>query len=172
MKFISKAFIATIAFSCVFSWNIAEAKTQGRQEQKQKQNQRQQEVEETTSFEKPSFVDEKASDNDIIRAVNDRRRVNYVEGGSMTVTRVLPDDDDGRKHQKWMVRLSNGKTLQAVYNSDMCPEVPIKVGDVIAMGGMFLWTNSGPMLHWLHHDPRANRPDGYVYVNGNYYCKD
>lgn len=172
MKFMARAFVATIAFSCVFSWNIAEAKHQSKQEQRQREQQRNQSSQDSTSSAQALFVDEKASDSDIVRAVNDRRRVNYVEGGSMTVTKVLPDDEDGRKHQKWVVRLSNGNTMQAVYNSDMCPEVPVKVGDVIAMGGMFLWTNSGPMLHWLHHDPRGNRPDGYVYVNGKYYCKD
>jgi len=112
------------------------------------------------------------NDADIVRAVNDQRRVNFVEGGGMEVIRVLPDDNNGLKHQKWVVRLSNGKTMQAVYNSDMCPRVPVKVGDVVAMGGMFLWTNTGALLHWLHHDPRGNRPDGYVYLNGKYYCKD
>lgn len=168
MKLMIKTLVAGIAFSCVLSLNIAEAKHQNKQEQKQKD----QGAQEATSSAQASFVNEKASDNDIIRAVNDRRRVNYVEGGSMTVTKVLPDDDYGRKHQKWMVRLTNGEVMQAVYNSDMCPEVPVKVGDVIAMGGMFLWTSSGPMLHWLHHDPRGTRPDGYVYVNGKYYCKD
>ncbi|NUN05797.1 MAG: DUF3465 domain-containing protein [Bdellovibrio sp.] len=168
MKFMARALVASLVFSCVLSLNIAEAKHQNKQDQKQRDKISQ----EATSSQQASFVDEKASDNDIVRAVNDRRRVNYVEGGSLTVTKVLPNDEDGRKHQKWMVRLSNGNTMQAVYNSDMCPEVPVKVGDVIAMGGMFLWTNSGPMLHWLHHDPRGNRPDGYVYVNGKYYCKD
>lgn len=168
MKLMIKALVASIAFSCVLSLNIAEAKHQNKQEQKQKE----QAAQEAASSAQASFVNEKASDNDIIRAVNDRRRVNYVEGGSMTVTKVLPDDDYGRKHQKWMVRLTNGEVMQAVYNSDMCPEVPVRVGDVIAMGGMFLWTSSGPMLHWLHHDPRGTRPDGYVYVNGKYYCKD
>lgn len=118
-----------------------------------------------------SAVNESASDSDIIRAVNDQRRVDFVEGGSMVVTKILPDDNSGLKHQKWVVRLSNGKQMQAVYNLDMCPRVQIKVGDKIAMGGQFIWTGGGGLLHWLHHDPRGNRPDGYVYANGRYYCK-
>lgn len=119
-----------------------------------------------------SAVDETASDADIVRAVEDRRRVDFVEGGSMEVVKVLPDDRNGAAHQKWVVRLSNGKTMNAVYNSDMCPRVPVKVGDIVAMGGQFLWTNSGPLLHWLHGDPRSRRSDGYVYLKGTYYCKD
>lgn len=113
-----------------------------------------------------------ANDSDIIRAVNDQRRVNFVEGADMVVTKVLPDDNSGAKHQKWTVRLSNGKLLQAVYNLDMCPHVPLKVGDVVSMGGEFIWTGGGGLIHWLHHDPRGNRPDGYVFVNGEYYCKN
>ncbi len=108
----------------------------------------------------------------IVRAVDGRKRVDFVEGSGMVVTKLLPDDNVGLKHQKWVVRLSNGKEMQAVYNSDMCPRVPVKVGDVVAMGGMFLWTEVGPMIHWLHHDPKGSRPDGYVMINGTYYCKD
>lgn len=113
-----------------------------------------------------------ANDSDIVRAVNDQRRVDYVEGGGLVVTKILPDDNRGLKHQKWLVRLSNGITMQAVYNSDMCPRVPVKAGDVIGMGGQFIWTKSGALLHWLHGDPKKRRPDGFVYVNGKYFCKD
>ena len=118
------------------------------------------------------FVDTNAADTQIIQAVRNRRKVHFVEGGSMVVTRLLPDDNSGLRHQKWMVQLSSGESLQAVYNSDMCPHVPLEEGDVISMGGMFLWTNEGAMIHWLHHDPKGQRPDGYVKVNGKFYCKD
>lgn len=113
-----------------------------------------------------------APDAQIVSAVESHKRQNFVEGADMEVVQVLPDDTAGNQHQKWVVRLSNGKTMQAVYNSDMCPHVPVQVSDRVAMGGMFLWTNVGPMLHWLHHDPRGNRPDGYVMLNGVFYCKD
>ncbi|UYL09696.1 DUF3465 domain-containing protein [Bdellovibrio sp. SKB1291214] len=113
-----------------------------------------------------------APDAAIVRAMESHQRVNFVEGADMEVVQVLPDDTNGNQHQKWVVRLSNGKTMQAVYNSDMCPRVPVEIGDRVAMGGMFLWTNQGGLLHWLHHDPRGNRPDGYVMINGVYYCKD
>jgi hypothetical protein len=115
---------------------------------------------------------EPTNDSQIVRAVEAHKRVNFVEGANMEVVQVLPDDTNGLQHQKWVVRLSNGKLLNAVYNSDMCPRVPVQVGDVVAMGGMFIWTNQGGLIHWLHHDPRGNRPDGYVMINGTYYCKD
>lgn len=113
-----------------------------------------------------------ADDSDIVRAINDQRQVNFVEGGGLVVVKILPDDTNGLKHQKWVVRLSNGMAMQAVYNSDMCPRVPVKIGDVIAMGGQFIWTKGGALIHWLHHDPKGRRPDGFVLLNGTYYCKN
>lgn len=166
MNFAAKSALVLLAFTLVFSsFDTAEAKRRNSQEQVENRDQ-------NSNSGSSQAVDNSTNDSDIVRAVNDQRRVNFVEGGGMVVTKVLPDDNNGLKHQKWVVRLSNGKTMQAVYNSDMCPRVPVKVGDVVAMGGMFLWTNTGALLHWLHHDPRGNRPDGYVFVNGKYYCKD
>lgn len=120
----------------------------------------------------PASAGDTDDDEAIVKAVEARMRRNFVQGGQMVVTKILPDDNSGLKHQKWMVRLSNGQQMMAVYNSDMCERVPLKVGDVVAMGGQFIWTNDGGLLHWLHHDPRQNRPDGFVQLNGKFYCKD
>ncbi len=106
------------------------------------------------------------NDSDLVRAVNDRRNVNFVQAGNVVVSRILPDDNVGSPHQKWYVRLSNGKEVIAVYNSDMGRRVPMKVGTTMALGGEFKMTNIGPLIHWLHYDPRGNRPDGYVIVDG------
>lgn len=109
-------------------------------------------------------------DSEIVRAVVNRRRVDFVEGRGMVVIRTLADDTNGLRHQKWVVQLSNGSSMMAVYNLDMCERVALKVGDHVAMGGQFVWTNQGALLHWLHYDPRKTRPDGYVEVNGKVYC--
>jgi hypothetical protein len=111
-------------------------------------------------------------DADIVAAVTSRHSLNFVKGGGMVVVKLLPDDTNGLQHQKWIVRLSNGSTMQAVYNLDMCEYVQLKVGDVISMGGQFIWTKGGGLLHWLHFDPREKRPDGFVEVNGKVYCGD
>lgn len=156
-------FAIVLSFGGASFNQVAEARRQG-QGQDQRQDQSRQGI--------SQVIDEHSSDSDIIRAVNDQRRVDFVEGGSLVVSKVLPDDRSGLKHQKWVVRLSNGKEMEAVYNLDMCPRVPINVGDKIAMGGQFVWTNKGALLHWLHHDPRGNRPDGFVYAKGQFHCKE
>lgn len=111
-----------------------------------------------------------AQDTDLVVAVQNQRRVNFVVASGLLVVKVLRDDTDGREHQKWIVQLSNGKRVQAVYNSEMCPRVPVREGDFLDMAGEFIWTGQGGLLHWLHHDPRGTRPDGYVILDGTSYC--
>lgn len=108
-------------------------------------------------------------DRDLVRAVQDKRNVHFVEAGDLEVVKLLPDDTQGLPHQRWYVRLSNGAQVFCVYNLDMGGKIPLKVGDRIAIGGEFKMTNVGPLMHWLHDDPRDRRPDGYVDFNGQRY---
>lgn len=108
----------------------------------------------------------------IVKAINNRKTMQFVEGENMTVVKLLPDDRSGLKHQKFVVETSAGQKMTLIYNLDMCERVPAEVGDKVGAGGMFLWTQSGPILHWLHHDPRGNRQDGYIELDGKFYCKD
>ena len=112
-----------------------------------------------------------ADDSALVEAHSNKRRAHFIEAANMEVIQLLPDDKDGLEHQKWVVRLSDGQKITAIYNSDMCPRVPLRVGDLISMGGEYIWSKQvGGLLHWLHHDPRGHRPNGYVYLNGEYYC--
>jgi len=108
-------------------------------------------------------------DQALIDAIDGRREVFYVEAADLEVTRLLPDDTDGRPHQKWQARVSDGSIVTIVYNSDMGERVPVEVGSRFTVGGQFLWVGKSGMIHWTHIDPRGNRPDGYVMVDGNYY---
>lgn len=140
----------------------------GRQEQDQNQN-----GADTSRNSRDSYNTDvlPKNDSEIVKVVSAQKGAYYVQGSGMVVKTILPDDTQGAQHQKFIVTLSNGQNMMAVYNSDMCERVPVKVGDVVAMGGQFIWTDRGALLHWLHRDPRKTRPDGYVYVNGKYYCK-
>jgi hypothetical protein len=102
----------------------------------------------------------------IDQAQRSHKSLNFVEVKNVTVTKLLPDDNSGLRHQKWIVALANGSSIMGVYNIDMGERIPLKVGDVINMGGQYIWENGGGLLHWLHADPQGRRPDGYVEVNG------
>lgn len=108
-------------------------------------------------------------DSDLIRAVRDRRSVFFVQASNVVVVKVLPDDTQGLKHQRWYVRLSDGSQVFAVYNIDQTARVPVQVGQTMSLGGEFKWTDQGALIHWLHSDPSGRRPNGYVIVNGQKY---
>lgn len=94
----------------------------------------------------------------------------WVQGAGMRVVALLPDDNQGLRHQKWTVQLSDGSTIMGVYNSDIADRVPLHVGDVVSMGGEFISDPRGNLMHWLHAEPCPNSPnphrDGFVDLNG------
>lgn len=107
----------------------------------------------------------------IAQAIASGRGLNFVIANNLRVVRLLPDDTQGRQHQKWIVALDNGQEFMAVFNTDICDRVPLKVGDVITMGGQYIYERDGGLLHWLHDDPKQNRPNGFVEVNGQRFGK-
>lgn len=120
---------------------------------------------------KDSVAVQTTGDSEFVQAVKNHRNVNFVEGTDMLVAKILPEDHSGSPHQLWVVKLSNGESLQAVSNLDMCETIPLKVGDKVGLGGQFIWTQQGGLVHWLHKDPHGNRPDGYVNLDGKVYCQ-
>ena len=108
-------------------------------------------------------------DSALISALKSRKNQFYVEAGNLVVTKILPDDVSGLPHQKWEARLSDGSLITIVYNSDMGLRVPVHIGSHFSVGGQFISTGNGGLVHWVHDDPKKVRPDGYVYLEGIVY---
>ena len=90
--------------------------------------------------------------------------------GSGTVTRVLSDDNDGSRHQRFIVEVSPGRTVLIAHNIDLAPRVAsIRVGDTVSFFGEFEWNDRGGVIHWTHHDPRGSHPGGWIEHNGRRY---
>ena len=102
----------------------------------------------------------------IAEAQNSRRGINFVVVNNVRVTRLLPDDTKGSRHQKWFFQIANGSEIMGVYNIDLGERIPLNEGDTINLAGQYIWDRSGGVLHWLHADPAGRRHDGYVEVNG------
>lgn len=106
------------------------------------------------------------SDADLERLFRERRSGVAVEG-SGTVVRRLPDDLDGSRHQRFVLRLPSGQTLLISHNIDLAPRVEgLTPGDAVAFRGQYEWNEQGGVVHWTHHDPDGERAGGWLEHHG------
>jgi hypothetical protein len=86
------------------------------------------------------------------------------------VVKVLIDDNDGSRHQRFLLKLSNGHTVLIAHNIDLAPRVPdIKMGDMVTFYGEYKWNNKGGVIHWTHHDPSGRKTGGWLMHMGKKY---
>jgi Protein of unknown function (DUF3465) len=105
-------------------------------------------------------------DDPIGRAFASRASDIQVEGEG-TVMRLLADDLDGSRHQRFLVQLASGQTLLIAHNIDVAPRIDgLKVGDSVSFNGEYVWNEKGGVIHWTHHDPRGRHVAGWVKLNG------
>jgi hypothetical protein len=105
----------------------------------------------------------------IARAFQNRESDVLVEGRG-EVVRVLADDNDGSRHQRFILRLSSGQTLLVAHNIDLAPRLAgLKAGDEVEFFGEYEWNEQGGVLHWTHKDPRGTHPAGWLRYRGETY---
>jgi Protein of unknown function (DUF3465) len=100
---------------------------------------------------------------DAVAAAYERRESNVQVEGAGVVVRVLGDDNDGSRHQRFIVELPSGQTVLISHNIDLAPRVSsLAAGDRVQFYGEYEWNNKGGVVHWTHHDPAGRHPDGWV----------
>jgi hypothetical protein len=110
-----------------------------------------------------------AGDDRIGRAFANRSSDIQVEGEG-TVIRLLPDDLNGSRHQRFIVQLASGQTLLVSHNIDLAPRIAgLGVGDSVRFSGEYEWNEKGGVIHWTHHDPQGRHVTGWVMHNGRTY---
>ena len=86
------------------------------------------------------------------------------------VVRILPDDRDGSRHQRFIIRVDGGTTLLIAHNIDLAPRLDgLAVGERVRVSGEFVWNPQGGTLHWTHHDPQGRHVPGYIEWRGRRY---
>ena len=104
----------------------------------------------------------------ILRMLSQRAHEKWVEGASIVV-KVLRDDLDGDRHQKFLLRISNDDRVLVAHNIDLAPRVPLRAGDLVSYRGKYVWSEKGGVLHWTHHDPRRPGKGGWLRHEGKVY---
>ncbi len=90
--------------------------------------------------------------------------------GEGVVSRVLPDDNEGSRHQRFILKLNPGHSLLVAHNIDLAPRINnIKKGDTVEFHGEYEWNPKGGVLHWTHRDPAGRHVDGWLKHEGRIY---
>ncbi|NVK41708.1 MAG: DUF3465 domain-containing protein [Oceanospirillaceae bacterium] len=117
----------------------------------------------------PPLVAQSEADAILAEAFSARRSDLQVQGEGR-VLKVLPDDLDGSRHQRFILELGTGQTLLVAHNIDLAPRIDgLRPGDRVEFYGEYEWNAKGGVLHWTHHDPRGRHPGGWLRHNGRTY---
>lgn len=108
------------------------------------------------------------SDAAIAHAFENRLSNLQVQGRGR-VAKILPDDSDGSRHQRFVLRLRSGRTILVAHNIDLAPRLALDVGDDVEFNGEYEWNAKGGVVHWTHRDPAGHHEDGWLRHGGKTY---
>ena len=113
-----------------------------------------------SQFQKAS-LDSKASNFQIpnddakIQQVFQTQKNNIQLQSSGTVKVVLVDDNNGSRHQKFILQLQNGLTVLVAHNIDLNPRIDgLQKGDTVGFYEEYEYSEKGGLIHWITHAPQ------------------
>lgn len=110
-----------------------------------------------------------ANDAALARAIGSRASGVQVQGQGKVI-KVLPDDNNGSRHQRFILEIPSGQTLLIAHNIDLAPRIPsLKKGEAVAFHGEYEWNSKGGVIHWTHHDPGGRHVAGWLKHGGRTY---
>ena len=90
--------------------------------------------------------------------------------GSGTVIRLLSDDNQGSRHQRFIIKQSSGRTLLIAHNIDLAPKIySLQKGALVKFCGEYESNSKGGVVHWTHHDPQKRHTAGWLEYKGKKY---
>ena len=98
-----------------------------------------------------------------IAAAYAQKQSNILVQAGGTVVAILEDDNEGSRHQKFILTLSNGQTILVAHNIDLAPRIiGLQKGDWVDFFGEYEYNDKGGVIHWTHHDPAKMHPNGWL----------
>ncbi|MDO8331376.1 MAG: DUF3465 domain-containing protein [Fluviicoccus sp.] len=114
----------------------------------------------------PATASSKVTAVDAITRAFANHQSNIQVNGTGVVTKLLPDDNHGSRHQKFLIRLPSGLSLLIAHNIDLAARLsPLKPGDSVEFYGEYEWNPQGGVVHWTHPDPRGSHASGWLRIN-------
>lgn len=117
-----------------------------------------------------SETQSRTDDSEKIRQAFQQQQSNVQVHASGRVKAVLADDNEGSRHQKFILTLNNGLTVLVAHNIDLAPRIEdLKKGDVVEFYGEYEYNPKGGVIHWTHHDPQQRHIAGWLKHQGKTY---
>ena len=85
------------------------------------------------------------------------------------ISRVLRDDNEGSRHQKFILELDDGHTVMVAHNIDLAERIPARENLPLRVRGRYEWNDRGGVIHWTHHDPDGRLQGGWIEVDNMRY---
>lgn len=102
-----------------------------------------------------------------IQLAYENQQSNLQVSGEGYVVKILPDDNEGSRHQRFILKINNGPSLLVAHNIDLAPRVQnLAKGDTITFFGEYEWNTKGGVLHWTHDDPQGRHANGWLKHDG------
>jgi len=120
----------------------------------------------------PTPVDPKLSipKNEQIVTAYKQKKSDIQVRGTGTVVKLLSDDLQGSRHQRFLVKINDQQTLLIAHNIDLAPRInTLQAGEKIEFQGEYVWNIKGGIIHWTHHDPDRRHNDGWLRYNNKLY---
>lgn len=121
-----------------------------------------------TRYGSPDLLPAGSGADTIVEAYNTRTSSVWVEAGGQ-VEKLLSDDNEGSRHQRFILSVAPGHTVLVAHNIDLAQRIPASEGDRITFRGEYEYNDRGGVIHWTHHDPQGRHAGGWIEHAGTRY---
>jgi hypothetical protein len=98
---------------------------------------------------------------------NHRSGVIVTAEGS--VVRLLAEENERARLQRFTLRLTSGQTLLVAHNIDLSGRIPVQRNALVKLHGQYEWSDNGGAVHWTHRDPQQKQEAGWIEIGGRRY---